>query len=31
MLSTTAGAQDIVTMKWDGGAWIEVSRALNVS
>lgn len=31
-LSTTANAQDIVTMRWDGsGNWVEVSRALNVN
>jgi hypothetical protein len=31
VLSTTANAVDIVTMRWDGSSWIEVSRALNVS
>ncbi len=30
VLSTTANATDIVTMRWDSVNWIEVSRALNV-
>jgi hypothetical protein len=30
-LSSTANAQDIITMRWDSVNWIEVSRALNVN
>ncbi len=28
-MSTTANAQDIVTMQWDGQNWVEVSRVLS--
>lgn len=30
-LSTSAAAVDIISAKWDGTNWIEVSRSLNVS
>jgi hypothetical protein len=30
-LSTAAGAKDLITARWDGTNWVEVSRALNVS
>ena len=31
VLSTPAGAVDIVTFRWDGTNWIEVSRSMGVS
>ncbi|MGI8483729.1 MAG: hypothetical protein ACR2OU_05655, partial [Thermomicrobiales bacterium] len=30
-LSTAASATDVITMRFDGTSWIEVSRALNIS
>jgi parallel beta-helix repeat protein len=30
-LSTAAGAKDVITMRWDGTNWVEVSRALAVA
>jgi hypothetical protein len=30
-LSTGAGQTDVITARWDGTNWVEVSRALNVS
>jgi hypothetical protein len=30
-LTTTAGVTDVITARWDGTNWVEVSRALNVS
>lgn len=31
VISTAAGATDIITMRHDGTNWVEISRALNVS
>lgn len=30
-LTTTAGRTDMITARWDGTNWVEVSRSLNVS